>query len=66
MDILVENHGSIVLLRPVSDAGREWLDDNISSDAQRLGDAVACEPRYVRDIADGAQNDGLVVVGQWW
>ena len=61
IDIRIENHGSIFLLRPVSAIGSEWLDANIQSDALSFGDAVACEPRYVSDIGLGARADGLVV-----
>jgi hypothetical protein len=59
-DLLFENHLSIFLIRPVSPAGQSWLDSNISDDAQTLGEAVACEPRYVEAIYRGATNDGLV------
>jgi len=61
LDLRVENHGSLYLLRPISAPGREWLDANIQSDALTFGDAVVCEPRYVRDIVLGAQADGLAV-----
>jgi hypothetical protein len=59
-DIIVENHGSIVLLAPESDTGAQWLNDNIAH-AMRWGGSYAIEPRYVGDILDGAQNDGLTV-----
>lgn len=59
-DILFENYGSLFLLRPVSHAGKTWLDNNIADDAQMLGEAVACELRYVEDILRGASADGLV------
>lgn len=60
-DIRIENHGSIVLIRPVSDAGQEWLDNNIGDDAQMFGTAIAAEPRYVQAIIEGAECDGLTV-----
>lgn len=59
MDVKVEHHGSLYLLRPVSEAGQQWLDENIEPDAQRLGNAVAVEPRYVWPIVDGMRNDGI-------
>ena len=60
-DIRVENHGSIILLRPLTPAGSGWLDENIGPDAPSFGLAIACEPRYVSDIIDGARADGLEV-----
>jgi hypothetical protein len=61
-DILVENHGSVVLLNPVSDEGRTWLDNNVAAEGwQWIGDALACEPRMVGAVVEGARNDGLEV-----
>ncbi len=59
-DIRVENHGSIVLLRPTNHVGELWMRRNIP-DAMTLGDARAVEPRYAHDIIDGAYGDGLEV-----
>ena len=61
MDIQVENHFSLFLLRPLSDTGREWLDSHVADDAQWFGNALVVEPRYVSDIVQGAIDDGLAV-----
>jgi hypothetical protein len=65
MDIRFENHGSIMLIRPKTDAGTEWCDEHLPDDAQMFGNANAtvCEPRYVGDIINGMQSDGLEVEG---
>jgi hypothetical protein len=61
-DILVENHGSIFLLRPASPVGQTWLQENvIGEETQLFGNAVLCEPRYVANIVFGARGEGLVV-----
>ena len=61
-DILVENHGSIILLRPVTRVGQSWLKENvIGEETQIFGNAVVCEPRYVIDIVLGARAEGVVV-----
>ena len=60
-DVRVEKHGSIVLLRPLTNGGKSWLDENIPDDAQMLGNAVACEPRYVDAIVAGMIADDLEV-----
>ncbi len=60
-DIQLQNHGSLRLVRPVTDAGREWIDENVDSEAQWFGGALAVEPRYVQAIVEGMQLDGLEV-----
>jgi hypothetical protein len=62
-DILVENHGSIFLLRPITSVGHAWLQENIiGEDTLTFGNAVVCEPRYVSAIVFGARGEGLLVV----
>lgn len=61
-DIAFENHGSIVLIRGLSEAGQAWLDKNVGDDeTQYFGSAIAAEPRYVESIMHGAVNAGLVI-----
>jgi hypothetical protein len=61
-DIIVENHGSIFLLRPATPAGRSWLRKNvIGVETQLFDNAVVCEPRYVANIVFGARGEELVV-----
>jgi len=60
-DLIVENHGTILLLFPATNAGRSWIGENIGSDAQRWAGAVVVEPRYIADIVIGARADGLEV-----
>ena len=60
-DLVVENHGSIFLLDPVTDLGRDWIAAHISADATWFGGGVVVEHRYIRDIVVGAVTDGLWV-----
>ena len=61
-DLLLENHGSIFLLRPVTAVGQMWLQENvIGEETQIFGNAIVCEPRYVIDIVLGARAEGVVV-----
>lgn len=60
-DAELENHGSIFLLRPVSEHGRDWIRDNIGDEAQYFGRAVVIEPRYVESIVHGIREAGLAV-----
>jgi hypothetical protein len=62
-DIHVENHGSVVLLRPASPAGHAWLDENCDRSGYQpfAGGTLVCEPRYVAAIVAGARGAGLEV-----
>ena len=58
-DFDIENHGSIFLLRPISDAGKAWIEEHLPDAAQRWSDAVVVEPRYIEEISTGIFRDGL-------
>ena len=60
IDARIENHGSIVLVRPLSDSARDWLRDNIG-EAQYFGPALVVELRYVAPLVKGMIADGLVI-----
>lgn len=60
-DFLVENHGSIFLLRALTPAANSWIEENLSEERQTFGSAIVVEHRYIADIVRGAQADGLVV-----
>jgi hypothetical protein len=62
VDIQFESHGSIVLIRGLSEAGQNWLDENVGDDeTQHFGNAIATEPRYCPAICQGAVEAGLRV-----
>jgi hypothetical protein len=58
-DIQVENHGTILLFRPQTDAAREWLTAHVDSEAQWFGGALVVEPRYAADLAQGLEDEGF-------
>lgn len=60
-DLVVENHGSIYLLRPKTQAAREWLHEHAPEDAQWFGLALVVEHRYVNDWCMHALDAGLKV-----
>jgi hypothetical protein len=59
-DFRVEYHGSIVLVRPLTEEAKAWLNDNVSADSQWMGDALAVEPRYIESLVEGMEGSGLV------
>jgi hypothetical protein len=61
-DVSVANHGSIFMIQPITQAAKEWVDENVPlEDYQWLGSSFSCEHRYVEDLVAGMQGDGLVV-----
>ena len=60
-DLTVENHGSIFILRPETDAGTNWCNDHLPDDCPMLGMQYCIEHNFIGDIVQGAINDGLAV-----
>jgi hypothetical protein len=61
-DVRIDNHGSILIVNGLTEAGREWMDNNLASDALTWGaHGIVVEPRYLGDIVEGMINDGLEV-----
>lgn len=56
----VENHGSIILFRPMTEEAKDHSGE-VFPDAQRMGDAVAVEPRYAAEIVERLREDGFGV-----
>jgi hypothetical protein len=47
-DFRVTYHGTVTTITPLSDACREWLEDNVAIEPwQRFGPSIAIEPRYI-------------------
>ncbi len=61
LEFAVENHGSIALVLPLSDAAKEWLFETAPEDAQFMGSAMAVEPRYLQGVIAAIENDGGLV-----
>jgi hypothetical protein len=62
LDLVFENHGSLFLIRPLSESGRQWLNENVGDEnTLTFGGAIVCEPRYVEAIYFGATQAGLAV-----
>lgn len=69
-DLQFWNHGSFVQCTPVTDAGREWMFNNLMDGmpgvTEAIGDVmwpVYIEHRYLEDIVLGARADGLICEG---
>jgi len=62
-DFLVENHGSIFLLKPLTPSATSWIEEHIGQDNgyQGLWPSVIIEPRYLAPILEGIHESGLGV-----
>jgi hypothetical protein len=60
-DFEVQNHFSIFLLCPLTDAAIAWVEENLPDDVMTFGRGICVEPRYISDIVRGIQDSGLVV-----
>lgn len=50
---------SVYVLIPRSQAGQDWLDENIGQDAMSWGGGLVVEHRYLEAILEGMAADGL-------
>jgi hypothetical protein len=61
-DFLIADHGSIITIRPVSEAACEWLDENVAAEPwQWLGGALCVDPRCARDLIDEIATAGFEI-----
>lgn len=62
-DIEITGGPGFYTITPTSDAGREWIAENVHVEAwQTLGPGIGCDDgRLVAAIVDGAQAAGLEV-----
>ena len=60
---LIDAGGSLCLVRPLTQAAEDWLDENVGRDNgyQPYWPTAIVEKRYVHDLALGMMNDGLVL-----
>jgi hypothetical protein len=60
-DAIVWNHGSIVVLRPLTAEAEAWCDEHLPDDCPLWGDGFAIELNYITPILEGMRADGLKV-----
>lgn len=61
-DVRIDDFGSVALVEPITDSGREWCEANLSWESwQETNGAIAVECRNAGDIADMMREAGLTV-----
>lgn len=61
-DIIVSDHGSVVMVAPITQDAQTWVAQNVELEPWAwMGGAFAVEPRFLDNLIDGMQGDGLTV-----
>ena len=61
-DFSISDHGSIISIRPLNEAARQWLDENVVSELwQWVQGALCVEARFARDLIIEIEQAGLTV-----
>lgn len=59
-DFTIERHGTITLLKTLTDDCAMWVVDNVAIEGwQWFGGAIAVEPRYEEALVDGLTEAGF-------
>ena len=61
VDFRYEDHGSIALIVPLTDAGRDVLMVRAPEDACWWGEGLVVEPRYVGPFLEALDDEGFSV-----
>jgi hypothetical protein len=61
-DVITDNFGSIVGITPMTQAARDWLDENCQTEPwQWLGATLNVDTRLAGDILEGMSEAGLIL-----
>jgi len=60
-DFIIERHGSIFLLRPLTLAASSWIEEHLREDCVTFGAAIVVEHRHIGGIVRAALADGLEI-----
>ena len=58
-DVLVNNQGTLFLFCPLTARAKQWIADNVQSDATWFGNVLVVEHRYAWGLAQGMIDAGL-------
>lgn len=62
VDFTVVGGGSVFLLTPLTDDAKNWSDEHIDPEAQKLGNGIAVEHRYIGELVDGIRAEGFTII----
>jgi hypothetical protein len=62
LDVYVQPAGKIFLFHLLTQGAKDWVNENVSDEAQFFGDALVVEDRYVGLIAHAMIHEGALSV----
>ena len=61
-DFQIADHGTVISIRPLNDAARQWLDGNVVSELwQWVQGALCVEARFARDLLREIEEAGFEI-----
>jgi hypothetical protein len=61
-DFQIADHGTVISIRPLNDAAREWLNENVVSEPwQWVQGALCVEARFARDLLKEIEEAGFEI-----
>jgi hypothetical protein len=63
-DLAVRPEGSLWILWPLTQRAEEWGEEHLPSDGLGWAGGIVVKGRYIADILQGAEDDGLVIVAR--
>jgi hypothetical protein len=60
-DFVLQNHGSLCLLCPMTEAASDHLEASTSEDAMWFAGGLVVEPRYVGDPVAALSDEGFTI-----
>jgi hypothetical protein len=61
-DFQIADHGSIISIKPVSEAARTWVDENVVSEPWQWAQGALCvETRFARDLIIEIEEAGFEI-----
>ena len=58
--LTIEDHGSVALVRPLTDVMHDWLHLHTGDEAQWFGNALVVEPRFLECLIAGIREDFIL------
>ena len=62
-DFQIADHGTVISIRPLNDAARQWLDETVVSEPwQWVQGALCVEARFARDLLKEIEEAGFEII----